>query len=456
MTSPPCSHTDILLTQGILPALPPFIAGHEGAGKILHLPAGYAGPLQIGDTVLCSFKACPVPRVAIDSQSPRSRTPETPAQLDSGIESTGFFAPHDSVTQADIPQCGACQDARPSSCTTWFPRNFIVAGTEDLFHPSIKSGVQIKLATKSGQPLAEPSTPIYGDFFGQSSMMEVGIVDMDCLVKLPSSLHSNSTDEAPLLLENVCSFGCAVQTGIGTVLNVLLPPPSRSWDHLPQWQQLVSSGILPPIERSRQSHQSIAIFGAGAVGLSAIVGSLLGKVDTIIAIDISDHRLELAKSAGATHVVNSNHFAQNESKSDDFPAPPVNKALIDHIKSLTPASSNGVTMSIEASGSPGVLDSAMQVLATGGRCASVGAGPPGVALRTPQDQILANGWTVGGVTEGASDPFVFLPYLVGLFMQGGKEWNIIREMVKTYRVEDFQKALKDSKEGKTVKPVILW
>ena len=219
-------------------------------------------------------------------------------------------------------------------------------------------------------------------------------------------------------MHKLCAFACGIQTGIGTVLNNLMNPIQRTFDHLPNFNEILTSHphlqqITYP--RPRTSHQSIVVFGIGTVGSAAIIGARLAKCHTIIAVDVVDSKLEFAKSkAGATHIVNS---ASSHFKND--PA-----ALVAHIKSLTPYGL-GADMSLEASGVPGVADTAIRVLATGGKAAIVGAGPEGVPLQVQQHEFLQNGWSVRGVFEGSSLPEVFLPYLMELYARGGDEWEVV-------------------------------
>lgn len=348
--------TDLHLTEGIIPATFPFIGGHEGAGKILHLPRNYNGPLSIGDAVIATFKSCST--------------------------------------------CPSCQDHKPSQCYKLFLGNFVVEPTIAAFHPSIENGVQFTLKS-TGQRL-------HGDLFGQSSFIKIGAVDLTCLVKVPKS-H--------LPLEKLCAFGCGIQTGLGTVLNNLANPVQRTFTHLPQWEstskELQAAGILPSNlhQLNSASKQSIVIFGIGTVGCAGIIGARLSKCDTIIAVDVVESKLDFAKTrAGATHTVNSSLYR-------DDPA-----GLIAHIRSLTPYG-QGANMSLEASGFPGVTDTAVRVLCTGGKAAIVGAGPDGIALDVKHHEFLQNGWSVQGVFEGSSFPRVFLPYLIQLYSQGGEEWQ---------------------------------
>lgn len=354
--------TDIHLSEGLLPSVFPFIGGHEGCGKILHLPRSYEGHLREGDWVVGSFKACTT--------------------------------------------CPNCKDGKPSQCHQLFLGNFLVDGTLDAFHPAIGKGVQFTLKDSGTGPGQQR---VHGDLFGQSSFIRVGAVDLNCLVKVPDSVV-----KAGIPMHKFCAFGCGIQTGIGTVLNNLMSPIKRTFDHLPHFNSVMASHTRPHAH-PRTSHQSIVIFGLGTVGSAAIIGARLSSCHTIIAVDVVQSKLDFAKlHGGATHTVNSTHF-----KDDKDP-----DALVKHIRSLTPYG-QGANMSLEASGFPGVADTAIRVLATGGKAALVGAGPQGVVLGVQQHELLQNGWSVQGVFEGSSVPEVFLPYLMELYARGGDEWKVM-------------------------------
>jgi len=106
---------------------------------------------------------------------------------------------------------------------------------------------------------------INGCFFGQSSFASHALVRERHVVKVP--------DDVPL--ELLGPLGCGIQTGAGTILNHLKPQPGSS----------------------------VVIFGAGAVGLSAVMAARIAGCATIIAVDVQPARLALARELGATHAL---------------------------------------------------------------------------------------------------------------------------------------------------------
>lgn len=231
--------------------------------------------------------------------------------------------------------------------------------------------------------------PITGGFFGQSSFATHAIAGSRNAVPLPDGI--DPTLAAPL--------GCSVQTGVGAVLNVIGPA------------------------------RSVAVFGAGAVGLSAVMGARIAGADTIIAVDPIAERRALAAELGATVTI--------DPTSTDAPA---------EILSLT----GGVAGAVDTTARPEVIAAAVGVLASRGTLALVGLGAPTAEL--PVTLIMAKGLTVRGVVEGDSDPQVFIPQLAAMYQRGDLPLD---KLVSTYRFDDFDRAWAAAKAGQVIKPVLF-
>jgi len=197
-------------------------------------------------------------------------------------------------------------------------------------------------------------------------------------------------------------LACGIQTGAGSVLNVLAP----------------SVG------------ESIAIFGVGSVGLSAVMAARLVGAGTIVAVDLNESRLKMAMALGATHVVNG-------------AAGPT----ADQIRTIMP---DGVNYALYATGVPHVILQAIAALAPRGVCGLVGAPPP---TGTPINlaDIMATGKTIRGIVEGDSTPDLLIPRLVDLYRQGRFPFD---KLVRYYELADINQAIEDSEKGLTVKPII--
>ncbi|CAM4125972.1 zinc-binding dehydrogenase [Vreelandella rituensis] len=196
-------------------------------------------------------------------------------------------------------------------------------------------------------------------------------------------------------------LGCGIQTGAGTVLNRLKP----------------------------DFGSSLVVYGCGAVGLSAIMAAKITGCQHIIAIDVHDSRLELARELGATHALNGKH--------DD---------VVERIREIT---SGGSEFAVETTGVPAVVRQSLQALRPLGVSAIVGVTPE-VTLDVHHD-LMAEGKSMIGVIEGDSVPRVFIPQLVAYYKEGRFPFD---KLIKFYEFAEINQAFEDSKNGVTVKPVL--
>ncbi len=196
-------------------------------------------------------------------------------------------------------------------------------------------------------------------------------------------------------------LGCGIQTGAGTVLNRLKPAFGSS----------------------------IVIYGAGAVGLSAVMAAKIIGCQYIIAVDVHDSRLELAKALGATHVFNG--------KDVD---------VVTEIKKITDGGSH---YAIETTGVPLVVKQSLNALRPLGTAAIVGITPE-MNIDVHND-LMAEGKSMIGVIEGDSIPRVFIPQLIAYYKAGQLPFD---KLIKFYDFEDINQAFADSASGVTIKPVL--
>jgi len=208
-------------------------------------------------------------------------------------------------------------------------------------------------------------------------------------------------DDAPL--ELLGPLGCGIQTGAGAVLNSLK----------------VRSG------------SSFASYGAGAVGLSAVMAAKVAGATTIIAIDVVPSRLELALELGATHVVNSRETD-----------------VVEAVRAIT---GGGADFALESTGRPEVLSAGIEALGGLGMMGVVGAPKLGTTASFDVNNLLLGGRSIRGIVEGDSVPQVFIPQLVTLFLQGRFPFD---KLVKFYPLEQINQAAEDSTRGITLKPIL--
>ena len=278
-------------------------------------------------------------------------------------------------------RCANCRGGHPAYCATWVPDNLVTGVRRDGTATVRRSGGQ------------GGDTRLGGHFFGQSSFGAHAIVDERSLVKVP--------DDAPL--EVLAPLGCGVQTGFGTVWNVLDPAPGST----------------------------LAVFGAGAVGLAAVMAAKLLPLAAVIAVDLVPERLALAAELGATHTA--------DASTDD-----VAKVVADA------TDGRGVDSAIDTTAVPAVVRSAIDLLAVRGTCAVVGAPPAGTEAAFDVQGLLS-GKRVVGVTLGDGEPETLLPQLVDLHRRGLLP---LERLVRHYALEELDAAAADMHAGRTVKPVV--
>ena len=165
--------------------------------------------------------------------------------------------------------------------------------------------------------------------------------------------------------------------------------------------------------------------------MSALLAAKFCGAATLIAVDIDESRLALARDLGATHTVNSK-----------------NEDAVAAVKAIT---HGGVDFALESTGRPEVLKHGVDALGTLGKIAVVGAPALGTTAQFDVNDLLLGGKTIVGVVEGSSVPKVFIPELVDLFMQGKFPFD---KLIKFYDFKDINQAAIDSQKGITLKPVI--
>jgi aryl-alcohol dehydrogenase len=237
--------------------------------------------------------------------------------------------------------------------------------------------------------------PVGDHFFGQSSFGTLAVASARSVVRMPADVD----------LRIAGPLACGVQTGAGTVLDVLRVRPGAS----------------------------VAVFGAGSVGLVAVMAARLAGATTIVAVNRRASRLRLAAEFGATHLV----------------AP----QDVDPVEAIRDATGGrGAEFAFETTGVPDVLTAAVRSLDSLGTCAYVGTAPPGVTGGIPMLEAMTKGLTVRGVLQGDSTPGVTLPRLWDLHRRGLLPFD---RLITHYPLADIDRAAADTETGDVVKPVLL-
>ncbi|QOG12085.1 zinc-binding dehydrogenase [Arcobacter sp. FWKO B] len=230
---------------------------------------------------------------------------------------------------------------------------------------------------------------------GVTTFNEYSVVSENRLVKLP--------DDVPLDIGVL--FGCAIPTGSGIVTNEIQP----------------------------EENSTIAIFGLGGIGLSALMATKLYKCSKIIAIDIEDNKLELAKEFGATDTINS-------LKEDSL------KKILD----LTDG--KGVDYAVEASGITMVIETAFKSVKNNGGLSVFASHPKAGELIKIDPFDLICGKNIKGSWGGGCYPDRDLPKFFDLYLEG--KLPLDRLLEKRYTLDEINFALDDLENRKVTRPLI--
>lgn len=289
--------------------------------------------------------------------------------------SVSYVSPGDRVLMT-FDHCGSCRpclEGSPSYCRNFDALNF--SGTRPDGTSAVHAG---------GERLN-------AHFLGQSSFATHAVATERSVVKVPGDVPA----------EILAPFGCGFQTGAGAVLNVLRCAPG----------------------------DSIAIFGAGAVGLAAVAAAAAAGCGNIAVADLDPSRLANARLLGATRTI--------EASTPDLAA------------AVREGNPDGFDAAIDTTGVQLVLRAATEVLTTRGTCAVVGVGP---STEISLDwRTMLNGRTLTGVIAGGSLPRVFLPRLIDLYLAGSFP---VDRLIDVQPFDDLPKAFEASRSGDVVKAVV--
>ena len=271
--------------------------------------------------------------------------------------------------------CAECQRGSPGYCNDFSNINMF--------------GLRSK-----GSALRYRGAELSGHFFAQSAFATHTIATARNVVKVAPELP----------LATLAPLGCGIQTGAGAVLNTLAPPAGTT----------------------------IAVFGAGAVGLAAVMAAKLAGCSAIIAVDLRKERLAAAREIGATHIL--------DGRSDEV------------LNQITQITGRGAHFSLDTTGNPAAVALSVNCLRQRGCSAQVAAPPRGTRYPLEASVIVGRGLTVRGVVEGDAVPGVFIPQLVDLFRQGLLP---VDKIVTSFPFDEINHAIDQMETGAVIKPVLL-
>ena len=179
---------------------------------------------------------------------------------------------------------------------------------------------------------------------------------------------------------------------------------------------------------------SVAVFGCGGVGDAAIAGSRLAGAHTIIAVDIDDRKLDIARNFGATHTVNS-----------------TNEDPIEAIRGLT--GGNGVDVAIEAVGLPATYEQAFYSRDLAGTVVLVGVPNPEMKVELPMIEVFGRGGTLKSSWYGDCLPSRDFPMLIDLYLQG--RLDLDRFVSETIALDEVEEAFHAMERGEVLRSVVV-
>jgi len=262
-------------------------------------------------------------------------------------------------------------------------------------HPNLCTG-GIVARPDSGKPRLSQNGQPFRQFVGIGSFADRMLLHENSLVRIDS--------EFPL--DRAALMGCGVLTGMGAALR--------------------SAGL--------QAGQTVAVFGCGGVGLSVVQGARIGGARQIIAVDQFDSKLEMAKTLGATHIVNS---------TGDDP--------VKAVRAMTGGA--GVDHAFEAVGIPKLCRQAIETLAIRGTATILGVLPPDATIEFPWMAIRPE-CKVQTSRMGSNQFRTDIPNYLEFYRQGRL---MLDEMVsRRGRLTDVNEAFRAMKAGEVARTVLMF
>ncbi|KAL4808181.1 chaperonin 10-like protein [Aspergillus unguis] len=288
-------------------------------------------------------------------------------------------------------KCDHCDAKHPSYCDDFAKENFV--GRKGHV-TSLSTGANTEGDNKSGEEIS-------ARFFGQSSFAKYSIVDKSSIVNAKTLIENEEE------LRLFAPLGCGFQTGMGAIENIAKPGPD----------------------------DAVVIIGLGGVGLASLMTASLRSCKAIIGVDRYPARLDLAKSLGATHGIDTSPDGFN---------------LHNAILEIFP---RGVSTVIDTTGVPVLIEDGLKSLRQRGTLVMIGVPPPQYELGVKAIPHINSGKAVVGCIEGDCTPSEAIPKLIKWYREGRFP---IDKLIKYFEANDFQQALAELHDGSVVKAVLSW
>lgn len=287
--------------------------------------------------------------------------------------------PGDHVVFSFVPMCGHCPQCatgRPALCEP---------GTEANWSGQLLAG---------GRRFKNPTGDVINHHLGISGFSQFTVAAQESLVKIDPAMP----------LENAALFGCAILTGVGAVVNTAQMPPGMS----------------------------AAVFGLGGVGLSMVMGAYAAGAHPIVAVDLLDSKLELARALGATHTVNARDT--------------------DAVEAVREITSGGANYVFEGVGSAAVLGQAYQATARAGMTVSAGLPAPDQNLSIPAVHMVGEERTIKGSFMGSAVPSRDIPRFMAMYQAG--RLPVDKLLTRTITLDEINAGFDALAAGQAVRQLI--
>ena len=222
-------------------------------------------------------------------------------------------------------------------------------------------------------------------------------------IVVPEIALAKIRSDAPF--DKACYIGCGVTTGLGAVLNTAKVEPGST----------------------------VAVFGCGGVGLSAVQGARIAGARMIIAVDVFEHKLSLARELGATHSVDASSR--------------------DPVEAISELTSGGVDYSFEAIGLKKAAEQCFDCLRPGGTATIIGMIPVGQKVELDGYMFLREK-KIQGSSMGSNRFRVDMPRYIDFYMQG--RLRLDEMITRRGRLEDVNDAFRAMKAGEVARTVLMF
>ena len=291
------------------------------------------------------------------------------------------LAPGDRVVMTFQPTCSAClpcAEGRPALC---------IPGAEANGRGVLMSG---------DMRLHDGGTDVH-HHCGVSAYADHAVVSRHSVVRV---------DAEDIPFAELALFGCAVQTGVGAVLNTCRVQPG----------------------------QSVAIVGLGGVGLAALLGAVAAGATEIVAVDLSDDKLALAQELGATRIYNADK-----------------DGLSERIRADT---GGGVDHAVELAGAAPAFELAYRITRRGGQTVTGGLPAPTAEFRLPAVNVVADERTVKGSYMGSCVPRRDIPRFIRMYRAG--QLPVDRLLTRTLRLDEINEGFDLLDQGEAIRQVVVF